>query len=226
MNHPLPIRIPLFLGMIALLALSGMGCEGETVRGSGVMKTESRDVKDFSVIECTGSGDVRVERGETDSLTVEADDNILPLIETTVKDGKLKLKTKNNVNVSTTKPISYRITARQLHGVTIAGAGDVATTNVEAKSFAITIAGSGNVSASGTTDSLDITITGSGSVDAIRMPAKTVKAVVTGEGRITVSASEKLEANIVGDGSIDYVGNPQVTKRVVGSGRVSAKPNE
>jgi hypothetical protein len=212
--------------MIALLFVTCIGCEAETVRGSGVVKSETREVKDFGIIESAGSGDVRVERGDTDSLTIEADDNILPLIETMVHDGKLKLKTKNNVNLSTTRPISYRITTRRLDGVTIAGSGNVEATNVEAKSFAIAIAGAGNVNASGTADSLDITITGSGSVDALRLPARTVKAVVTGEGRITVSAAEKLEANIVGDGSIDYVGSPQVTKHIVGSGRVSPKAAE
>jgi hypothetical protein len=212
--------------LFSLLLLPGTGCSGETVRGSGVVKSESREVKDFTQIESAGSGEVRVQRGEKDSLLVEAEDNILPLIETTVKDGTLRLRTKDNVNIRTTKPIIFRITARELTGVAIAGSGKVEAANVDAKSFSISISGSGEIKASGKADAVNISISGSGSVDTLGMPAKTVKAEVTGAGEIAAHASEQLTANIVGSGEIEYTGNPQVTKRIVGSGHVSAKPTE
>lgn len=209
-----------------LLLVPCPGCNGETIRGSGVVKSETRDVADFSEIESAGSGDVRVERGDEDSLTVEADDNILPLIETTVKDGKLKLKIKDNVSVNTTKPILFRITTRKLNAVAIAGAGNLDAKNVDATSFSITISGSGAITASGKTETLAITISGSGSVDTLGLPAKSVEATVTGDGDIDVHAAEKLDVNIVGSGSIEYSGSPQITRRIVGSGNISRKSAE
>jgi hypothetical protein len=217
---------PVLALLSLLLLVSCPGCNTETIRGSGVIKAETRDVADFSEVESAGSADVRVERGDEDALTVEADDNILPLIETTVKDGKLRLKMKDNVSVNTTKPIVFRIATRRLNAVAISGAGNIDAKNVDATSFSITISGSGTITASGKTETLAVTISGSGAVDTLHMPAKTVKATVTGDGDIDVHADEKLDVNIVGSGSIEYTGSPQISRRIVGSGNISPKRTE
>jgi hypothetical protein len=207
------------LGLMALL-LPGTGCGGETVRGSGVVTMETRDVKAFTEIALAGSGNVRVERGEKQTLTVEAEDNILPLLETTVKDGKLTLTTRSNVSIRTTKPIVYRITTKALEGVSLSGSGTIEATKVEAKSFAIAISGSGKVGASGKAELAKMTISGSGSIDASDLPATTVTVVISGSGDAVVNATEELDAQIRGSGSIEYIGDPQVNQRVTGSGRI------
>ncbi|HWL48440.1 MAG TPA: DUF2807 domain-containing protein, partial [Acidimicrobiia bacterium] len=52
------------------------------VEGSGNVITESREVSDFNEIVLGGSGRVMVEVTGTESLTIEAEDNIMPLLET------------------------------------------------------------------------------------------------------------------------------------------------
>jgi hypothetical protein len=224
MNHRSGSRAASFIIFIAMLVLPGAGFAGEQVRGSGVVRIEQRLVPHFTTIESACMANVVIERGEHDSITVEAEDNILPLIETKVADRKLTLTTKSNASIGITRGISFRITARELKGVSISGTGSVVANKVDAKSFAINISGTGKVELSGKAESLDVTISGSGSVNALRMPVRSAEADVTGSGKIFVNAADRLIANIVGNGYVEYAGNPQVTKRITGTGRVYPRP--
>ena len=80
---------------MALLIVTATGCESDSddaVRGSGDIVTEVREVSDFSEVHLEGSGDVVVEMGENESLTVEADDNLLELITTSVRGSRLVIE--------------------------------------------------------------------------------------------------------------------------------------
>ena len=57
----------------------------ETLAGSGRLVTETRAVSGFTGISLAMPGHVEVTQGDTESLTVTADDNVLPLIETVVE---------------------------------------------------------------------------------------------------------------------------------------------
>ena len=104
--------------LLMLLAVSG--CDGGVfgVRGSGNVITESRDVSGFSEIALFGSGKVRVDVNGTESLIVEAEDNIMPLLKTEVRDGSLELSVESNI--SPTTDVIYTVSAVALDGVTIA----------------------------------------------------------------------------------------------------------
>ena len=136
-----------------LLALSG--CEGGVfgVRGSGNVITESRDVSGFSEIALAGSGKVRVDVNGTESLIIEAEDNIMPLLTSEVHDGRLELGAESSI--SPTTDIIYTVGAIALEGVAISGSGEVtADWLVAADSFDVDISGSGRVEPTGTTDAL------------------------------------------------------------------------
>jgi hypothetical protein len=62
--------------LAALLLLTGCS----VVNGSGQTKSETRTVSGFTGIELSGTGEVTIEQGDAESLTVEADDNVLPAL--------------------------------------------------------------------------------------------------------------------------------------------------
>src|SRR5215212_8679511 len=84
------------LALASSLALVA-GCGG--VRGSGVMASETRSVSGFSEVALSGTGDVRIAQSGQESLTIEAEDNLLPLLETFVEDGRLTLRTRPGVDI-------------------------------------------------------------------------------------------------------------------------------
>lgn len=58
---------------------------GPTERGSGTMKTETRQVSDFRAVEISYPAEVVISQGTSESLKIEADDNVLPGLQTRVQ---------------------------------------------------------------------------------------------------------------------------------------------
>jgi hypothetical protein len=55
------------------------------------MLTEKREVSDFNQIILRGYGELFITQGEQESLTVQADEDVLPTIKTGVVDGELRI---------------------------------------------------------------------------------------------------------------------------------------
>ena len=102
---------------------------GNTVNGSGNFRSESRALSDFNEVSLGTIGDVTISRGDTDSLTIEADDNLLPLITTVVQNSELAINSKANVQLRPSGPVRFIITLRDLQVVTLGG-NDSLTVNV------------------------------------------------------------------------------------------------
>ena len=144
----------------AALLVAGCGAFRPTVRGSGVVATESRDVAGFNSIDLGGFGTVHVEQTGAESLTIEAEDNLLPMLETRVENGRLKLTTKPDVNIHATRPVVYRITVDRLEAVTVSGSGKIHAPRLQTPRLTARVSGSGDVRV----EELDAEVAGSGSV--------------------------------------------------------------
>jgi hypothetical protein len=81
------------LGLV--LALGAAGCGAiDAKNGSGNVISESRSVTDFTGVELSGSGKLIIEQSDVESLTITADDNLLPDLTAEVRDSRLLLGTK------------------------------------------------------------------------------------------------------------------------------------
>ena len=220
--------VALLCATVIATSLAG-GCTGHfgqsVVRGSGTVAAEARDAAGFSEVRVSGTGDVVivVDRAAGESLKVEAEDNILPLLETTVRGGVLHLGVKAGESISPTRPVVYRVTARELGRVEVTGSGTVRATGIDANRFVVDISGSGGVDVAGHTESLEIHISGSGSVDAAKLRARVASVAISGSGNAGVNASDHVDATISGSGSVRYAGDPKVQTRIAGSGAVSKR---
>jgi hypothetical protein len=207
-------------------ALLVVGCDelGDAVagvRGSGNVITEERDVTGFDEIVVLGSGDVVVSVTGTESLMIEAEDNIMPLLTTDVKNGRLELGSESSF--STTVGIKYAITVVALEGVEINGSGDVVATGLDADSFAAEINGSGDIRLTGTSRELDVGINGSGGFQGEDLVAATGAVQVSGSGTAVVNVTDNLIASISGSGDIEYIGDPALDASTSGSGDISRR---
>lgn len=207
------ITIALLFGMLAL-----SGCTA--VVGAGPVRSESRDVRGFSAIDLAGNGELVISQTGSESLTIESEENILPLLTSRVSNGTLMLGDRDNVLLRPTKPIRYRLTVKDLHALTLSGSGKITATPIATDDLRVNISGSGEVRLSGKADPQQIEISGSGRYDGTSLESKTATANITGSGAAIVNSSTSLTANIAGSGTIEYLGNPQVIEQVYGSGRI------
>jgi hypothetical protein len=213
------MRISLLASAFSLLLLAGCGIK--TVDGSGNVIVEERDVSGFSAISLSGSGEMIIHQTGKESLSITADDNLLPLLNSEVNGDELVLDAEANINP--TKPIIYRLEVGKLTGIELSGSGTVRAEGLVTPSLTIEGSGSTAVHISGQADTQEISISGSGDYQAENLRSKEVTITITGSGNVVVAASDRLDVTITGSGSIDYVGDPVVTKSVTGSGTVRKK---
>src|SRR6266403_6023012 len=104
-------KIVVFLLVACSLVLSG--CKfNRGIAGSGVRKTEKRDLKSFNAIDTTGAYEIDVTCQKPASFEIEADDNILPLIKTEVRDGILFVTSEQRISPS--RAVRLRINLEEL----------------------------------------------------------------------------------------------------------------
>ncbi len=197
--------------------------QGAMISGSGTSRAETREVAPFSAIRLSDvDARVVIEQTGAESLEVTADDNLVSLFTSEVRDGTLFLSVAKDRSVSGKRPL-YRITVKELSQLGIAGAGQVNATGLDGNALAMSVAGSGAIVAAGRVEDVTISISGSGSCDAAGLRAVRAKAAVRGSGELTVNASDELEAIVSGSGTIWYLGAPKLTSSVSGSGSIKAK---
>ncbi len=211
----------MFSAFLVLLSLVIGACSIVGERGSGVMATETRDVSGFDEIELSGSGRVSVAVTGTESLTVEAEDNILPLLTTEVTNGRLELGAKRSI--SPTREIVYTITVVNLEAVAVSGSGSVMATDIDGRAFDVDISGSGTVMPAGASESLDLSISGSGVFEGEALVSVTGTVSVSGSGEAVVNVTDDLDVKVSGSGNVQYFGDPGVSVSISGSGDVSKR---
>jgi hypothetical protein len=214
------VRLRLALALLALLVFV-TACS--VTKGSGKVVSQTREVSGFTNVELSGSGELTIDKTGAESLTISAEDNLLPQLTSDVSGGTLILGTKARTTIVPSRPITYMLTVKDLTGIAVSGSGSVRMSNMMANSFTTKISGSGMITASGTVNDQDVEITGSGRYQAEQLTSKTVRAQISGSGTASVLATDLLDVKISGSGTLTYSGNPQVTQEISGSGKLIRK---
>jgi len=216
---------------------------GPSKPASGAVVTETRDVAGFNSIRVSYPAQVFVTQGNSVSVKIEAQEDVLRGLHTRIRNNKLEIfyKVEDGDHLNATKPVKINIVVTDLRGVdfestgdlsidslttdklnlAISGAGNLKLKDISAKSLFVTLSGAGSMTASGATDDLSLVISGFGSFNGKDLHTSTTDVNLNGAGSATVWATDQLDAMISGAGSVNYYGSPQVSKQVSGVGSVS-----
>jgi hypothetical protein len=206
-----------------------------------------RHLSGFNGIDISGSFDVYVTQGATESVKVEAPANVIDRIITEVNGGVLKIYNKNNSWHwgdwwGTHKKIAIYVVAKNLNSINLTGSGDVyfkegitanslklriggsgdMTGKVDTKILESSISGSGDMRLSGHAQNSTVSLAGSGDYTARSLLTVSCAVSVTGSGDAEINASEKIDATVHGSGDIRYTGTVKnVSSSKTGSGDIS-----
>jgi len=211
------------LAAICVIAATFSACSiGKDVKGSGNRKSEKRDLPAFKAVDTTGAYEIEVTCQKPASFEIEADDNILPLIKTDVRDGVLYVSNQQRYN--SRRAVALRISLPELIAVSSRGAGDITVSDAKSDDLKIESTGAASVKAAGKVSSVAISSAGAGDLDTSRLMATKASVTVAGAASVNVYASDQLDVTVSGVGSVDYSGNPKtVNKNVTGFGSVNKK---
>ena len=200
------MKLRLYYFLIILLILPALACNstviGNTVNGSGKIVTKSYDVSGFSRVSLEGFGDVYITQDETESLSVETDDNIFTQLDIRVRGDELALGTKLNASINPTKSIIYHVTVKDLSEITLAGSGNIYIEPLQTRDMKVMVAGSGDVEINGLdgTD-LSISLPGSGNITIEEIAVTSVDTSINGSGDINLDGvADKQTISVNGSG--------------------------
>jgi hypothetical protein len=231
--------IPLVL--ISVVAISCRQVFGKKVRGSGTIKTETRNIGGLNSVDARGSIEVYLTNDSTASVRIETDDNLVEHVETYEEGGVLFVEVEKGFNLRPTNEIKVHISAPEFRKVRASGACDIFTSGriTSSESIAIRLSGAtdadldikaprvtGDLSGAGTlrlkgeTRDLELEGTGSSNLECFGMKAENVSVQITGAGDADVFASVSLDVKVTGSGSVKYKGSPSVNQKISGAGSV------
>lgn len=202
--------------MVFMTGCNGLQWSSRGVRGSGVVKTEKREVQAFSAIEVSGAFEVEITCQQQPSLEIEGDDNVLPMVKTYVKDNTLFIE--NGVSYNTKRAVKVRITTGNLEGVASSGASTFKLNSVKNEQLALEMDGASKIDAAGETKKLEIRSSGASKVNVKELRAARVKINLSGAGSANVYASEEVDARVSGASQVTYYGEPKVVNKNISGG--------
>jgi hypothetical protein len=216
------------------------------VRGSGDVITVQREVNGFDRVALSGVGTMFISVGEKESLLIEAEDNLLPYIETKVQGSILEIGLKYehwNTAIQPTKPINYFLTVTNLEALDLSGAGrieieeinttqlrihtsgagDIEIEKLNAQSLTMVVSGAGSCRIhDGKVDSQHLQISGAGGYRASDLESHRTDIDISGMGGAKIWVSDTLHVAISGAGNVGFYGYPTVSQSISGAGRIQS----
>jgi hypothetical protein len=201
--------------------------DGNVIQGadqiydSGKEGQEHRVLPRFDEVVINISADVTIQAGREPDVTIKADEAVIPLITTSVENGRLIIDPKRSF--ATAHSIDIEIGAPHVVSVSLQGSGDIELYGVSENRLVLKIDGSGDFKAAGNVDRLVVKTNGNGSLRLRQLITRHADISIDGSGDADVFARESLSAQIDGSGNIVYYGSPhRVNKRVNGVGEIIA----
>jgi hypothetical protein len=214
----------IFLLVVALF--THLGC-GHLVTGSGKAVDVTRSVPDFTAIQIGDDIQADVTVGPALSVALHTDDNVAPLVETSVASGVLVVQLPSSTNVSSDIGIHVTITVPTLTSVAASGASqarisgnaagpralsasgssDVTATGIAVPALTVSASGSSTVAASGAAADLDLNASGASKLALDSVVADRAQLDVSGASTASVRVAITLRGQVSGSSHVHEHGS-------------------
>lgn len=191
-----------------LLIILFIGCDPDDdpqnerlVIGTGPVVTQTLSLPAFDRIMNAGVANIFVTIGETQSVDLKAQQNIIEVLTFQVIDNILEIGVEKNVTIGKAEDIRLEVIVSNLREIGVLGVGSY------------DLAGDYQ-------DELEISIIGVGDVHAYDLKVGSCTIISTGVGNCWVNVTDDLRVTLAGVGNIFYKGNPEIFQDVTGMGKV------
>ena len=210
------------------------------------LQAETKRVEglEFSRVTVIGDVEVEIRQGDANELQLRGDADDLAEQPFYVAGDTLVLGANASRPETGLEGIKYKLTARELRYLKLAGSGqvymkpmqldqanlvvegsgDVKAFELEGREITLAVSGSGDLqAASVVTRSLSLVMSGSGDIHVGKLQAEEVEVALRGSGDIGLEepgTAERIEVNIAGSGDVDLslLAAPLAEVNIVGSG--------
>ena len=202
------------------------------VKGNGNVQIEDRPTNEsFNKIKASQGLDVYLTQGNNESIVVEADENLLELIKTEVRNNELRIYTEKNIGYASSKKIM--VTFKDISGIESTSGSDIKSTNiikvdnlelntssgsdmnlsVETNQLNCHSSSGSDLRLSGITDKLIAEASSGSDIKAGDLISQSSQVKATSGSDITINTAKELTARANSGGDIKYYGNPSVVNK-------------
>ncbi len=208
------MRLTIIISATVLLVAGAVGCHalddgcldmGDRVKGSGNVVKEVRSFGTLRGVHLATIGELRVEVGEKDELEIEMDDNLIPLIETTEKNGILVIDSKPGTSIRTRSKIRFTLTVSSLENIRASSSGDIIARDMTGDELEVSLSSSGDA----TIGSLDgkrisLSTSSSGDIRIVSLTGGVAEAQLSSSGDVTIKEGLVKRQSVSISSSGDY----------------------
>lgn len=203
---------------------------------------QKRDIDGFKSLSLGVAGDLYLKQGNSFSVELEGDKDLLEVIETEVRNGRLVIR-RSNWRIMRNAQVTVYITMPEINGlsvsgsgtleakgpvngddldISVSGSGKIILNDLKAERVDCSISGSGNIRLKGSAnDYVELSISGSGKFDGEEFRTGDMEIDISGSGNCRCWVEGDLEARVSGSGDIYYKGDTKrVDARISGSGKI------
>ena len=201
-------------------------CRFRCKRGSGNQITQNRKMSDFDKLDISGGFKVTLVQDSSLAVGIHADDNLMQYIQTSVENGKLRIKTKRNICSSGEMTITIGV--RSLTAVDASGAVEVTSNgrintgdisfdlsgatkiNMDLNAGTVNSSGSGNteLNLKGQASAHNVDMSGASDIQALDFVVGKYNIETTGASHAKINVLNSLSVHSTGASDISYRGNP------------------
>jgi len=218
-----------FLVVILALGIT-FSAEGQirrTVYGNNHVVKKDRNAGHFTGIRVSSGIDVYLKQTGSESITVEADENLHEYILTEIRDGVLHVYSDANIREAEMKRVY--VTMKDIRSLKTSSAGDLIGESpvtagalelsassagdikleFKAETVDIDISSSGDMTLSGEADMMEASLSSAGDLNAYGLSVREADVSVSSAGDADITVTEKLKARASSAGDINYRGDPK-----------------
>lgn len=178
---------------------------GNRIRGEGPVKEERRQVKGVEAVDLGTIGTLFIEQGDSTSLVVEAEENLLEYLLTEVRGGLLTIRTRKNANLSPHEPIEYHLTVPRLEELILSSSGDGVLSDWHTDRLLIELESSGDLDVGALNcPALDIQLESSGDLTLVSWQGETLRARLESSGDLKIRGGKARELDVQLESSGDF----------------------
>ncbi|MGH4008650.1 MAG: head GIN domain-containing protein [Pseudonocardiaceae bacterium] len=213
-------------------APGGSYSDSSPVIGSGRLTSRLIDLSGVTSAVVGASFVVNVTVGEPEQATVQMDDNLTDLVETTVSGGELRLGLKPGADVRNAT-LTAEVTVSSLDRLSASGASEVSLVSpVTGPALQLVVSGASRITGPVGVDRVEAEVSGastlalSGQVRDLRLrgvgasrllladlAVRDLDVALSGASNATVAVSDTLAAQVSGASALRYLGSPNITRQ-------------
>ena len=245
------MKLPIFLMLGSLIVVS-LACSlpelpsisQVSLTGSGNVVTQEEAISDFDKVEISHSFEVDIKQGESFSVIIRVDDNLVEQLQVEKFGSTLKIGLEPAVSIVSNATLEAEITMPELTGLDLSGASNATISgfkstknltvdlsgasslvgDIGAGDISIDLSGSSNANLTGSGGNLTLDASGSSDVDLSDFPVADAEIDASGASTVTVNASGRLDVEASGASNVTYLGEPSMgTIETSGASSVESK---